>query len=38
MENTEKPVQNPKISRRQSDEIGCLKYHQQLLKQTLAES
>jgi len=37
METTEKPVQNPKKKRSQSDKIGRLKYNQQLLKQTLAE-
>ena len=37
MEETEKPVQNPKKKRSQSDKIGRLKYNQQLLKQTLAE-
>ena len=37
MENTEKPVQNIKKRRSQSDKIGRLKYNQQLLKQTLAE-
>ncbi len=37
MENTEKPVQNPKKKRSQTDKIGRLKYNQQLLKQTLAE-
>jgi hypothetical protein len=37
MENTEKPVQNTKKKRSQSDKIGRLKYNQQLLKQTLAE-
>ncbi len=36
-ENTEKPVQNPKKKRSQSDKIGRLKYNQQLLKQALAE-
>ena len=34
---TEKPVQNTKKKRSQSDKIGRLKYNQQLLKQTLAE-
>jgi hypothetical protein len=37
MEDTEKPVQNQKKKRSQSDKIGRLKYNQQLLKQTLAE-
>src|SRR5665647_2516570 len=37
METTEKPVQNSKKKRSQSDKIGRLKYNQQLLKQTLAE-
>jgi hypothetical protein len=37
MENTEKPVQNQKKKRSQSDKIGRLKYNQQLLKQTLTE-
>ena len=37
METPEKPVQNPKKKRSQSDKIGRLKYNQQLLKQTLAE-
>ena len=37
METAEKPVQNPKKKRSQSDKIGRLKYNQQLLKQTLAE-
>ena len=37
METTEKPVQNPKKKRSQSDKIDRLKYNQQLLKQTLAE-
>src|SRR5208283_4185112 len=37
METTEKPVQNPKKKRGQSDKIGRLKYNQQLLKQTLSE-
>jgi hypothetical protein len=37
MEETEKPVQNQKKKRSQSDKIGRLKYNQQLLKQTLAE-
>ena len=37
METNEKPVQNTKKKRGQSDKIGCLKYNQQLLKQTLAE-
>ncbi len=37
MENAEKPVQNPKKKRSQSDKIGRLKYNQQLLKQTLTE-
>jgi hypothetical protein len=38
MESAEKPVQNPKKKRAQSDKIGRLKYNQQLLKQTLAET
>jgi hypothetical protein len=37
MESPEKPVQNQKKKRSQSDKIGRLKYNQQLLKQTLAE-
>jgi hypothetical protein len=37
METAEKPVQNTKNKRSQSDKIGRLKYNQQLLKQTLAE-
>jgi len=37
MEESEKPVQNQKKKRSQSDKIGRLKYNQQLLKQTLAE-
>ena len=37
MEDSEKPVQNQKKKRSQSDKIGRLKYNQQLLKQTLAE-
>jgi hypothetical protein len=37
METSEKPVQNQKKKRSQSDKIGRLKYNQQLLKQTLAE-
>lgn len=37
MESNEKPVQNPKKKRSQSDKIGRLKYNQQLLKQTLLE-
>jgi len=37
METTEKPVQNTKKKRPQSDKIGRLKYNQQLLKKTLAE-
>jgi hypothetical protein len=37
MENPEKPVQNQKKKRSQSDKIGRLKYNQQLLKQTLSE-
>jgi hypothetical protein len=37
METSEKPVQNTKKKRSQSDKIGRLKYNQQLLKQTLAE-
>ena len=37
METEEKPVQNAKKQRSQSDKIGRLKYNQQLLKKTLAE-
>lgn len=37
MESSEKPVQNQKKKRTQSDKIGRLKYNQQLLKQTLSE-
>ena len=37
MEESEKPVQNQKKKRSQSDKIGRLKYNQQLLKQTRAE-
>jgi hypothetical protein len=37
METPEKPAQNLKKKRNQSDKIGRLKYNQQLLKQTLAE-
>ena len=37
MEESEKPVQNTRKKRSQSDKIGRLKYNQQLLKQTLAE-
>src|SRR4030065_652380 len=37
METEEKPVQNDKKKRSQSDKIGRLKYNQQLLKKTLAE-
>jgi len=37
MEETEKPVQNQKKKRSQSDKIGRLKYNQQLLKQALGE-
>lgn len=37
MEIEEKPVQNTKKKRSQSDKIGRLKYNQQLLKQTLKE-
>ena len=37
METSEKPVQNTKNKRSQSDKIGRLKYNQQLLKQTLSE-
>jgi hypothetical protein len=37
MESAEKPVQDQKKKRSQSDKIGRLKYNQQLLKQTLAE-
>lgn len=37
MEETEKPVQNQRKKRSQSDKIGRLKYNQQLLKQTLSE-
>lgn len=38
LENSAEPVQSPKKKRSQSDKIGCLKYNQQLLKQTLAET
>ena len=37
METSEKPVQNTKKRRNQSDKVGRLKYNQQLLKKTLAE-
>src|SRR3972149_2950920 len=37
MEIEEKPVQNTKKKRSQSEKIGRLKYNQQLLKQTLRE-
>jgi hypothetical protein len=37
MENCEKPVQNEKKKRSQSDKVGRLKYNQQLLKQALSE-
>jgi hypothetical protein len=37
MENYEKPVQNTKKKRSQSDKVGRFKYNQQLLKQTLSE-
>lgn len=37
MEESQKPVQNQKKKRSQSDKIGRLKYNQQLLKQTLSE-
>lgn len=37
MDDSEKPVQNQKKKRSQSDKIGRLKYNQQLLKQTLGE-
>jgi len=37
METTEKPVQNTKKKRSQSDKIGRLKYNQQLLKRALSE-
>ncbi len=37
MESPEKPVQNTKKKRSQSEKIGRLKYNQQLLKQTLSE-
>ena len=37
METSEKPVQNLKKKRSQSEKIGRLKYNQQLLKQTLLE-
>jgi len=37
MESSEKPVQNQKKKRSQSEKIGRLKYNQQLLKQTLSE-
>jgi hypothetical protein len=38
METNQNPVQKPKKKRTQSDKIGRLKYNQQLLKQTLAET
>jgi hypothetical protein len=37
MEASQKPVQNSKKKRTQSDKIGRLKYNQQLLKQALSE-
>ena len=37
MESREKPVQQEKKKRSQSDKVGRLKYNQQLLKQTLSE-
>ncbi len=37
MEASDKPVQNQKKKRSQSEKIGRLKYNQQLLKQTLSE-
>jgi hypothetical protein len=37
METAEKPVQNQKKKRSQSDKICRLKFNQQLLKQTLAK-
>ena len=37
MEESQKPVQNQKKKRSQSEKIGRLKYNQQLLKQTLTE-
>ena len=37
METAEKPVQNTRKKRSQSDKVGRLKYNQQLIKQTLAE-
>jgi hypothetical protein len=37
MEESNKPVQNQKKKRSQSDKMGRLKYNQQLLKQTLSE-
>jgi hypothetical protein len=37
MESPEKPAQNQKRKRSQSEKIGRLKYNQQLLKQTLTE-
>ena len=37
MDEREKPVQNAKKKRTQSDKLGRLKYNQQLLKQTLSE-
>ncbi len=37
MEDSEKPIQNQKKKRNQSEKIGRLKYNQQLLKQTLEE-
>ena len=37
MENCEKPVQNEKKKRSQSDKIGRIKYNQQLLKKAQAD-
>ncbi len=37
MENTEKPVQNTKKKRSQTDKVGRLKYNRQLPKRTLAK-
>ena len=37
MENYEKPVQNQKKKRSQSDKIGRIKYNQQLLKKAQAD-
>ena len=37
MENYEKPVQNEKKKRSQSDKVGRIKYNQQLLKKAQAD-